>query len=339
MLALKANNIEETLKNSDQEGIFEYKYDGFRVQIHKNKEAVKIFTRGLEEVTHQFPDIIKIIQDKIKTDKVILDGEAVGYDPNTKNYLPFQAISQRIRRKYEIERMTKDLPVEIILYDIMLKDEEELLNLPLSKRREILESIIDITPYQIRPSEKIITNSTPEAQAFFLKAKEEGEEGLMFKDPNSTYKPGSRVGNWLKLKNTMETLDLAITKATWGEGKRANFLSSFTLSCLNKNEEFLEIGKVGTGIKEEITEELSFHKLTEQLKPHIIKETDREVELKPKVIVEVAFEEIQKSKTSKSGYSLRFPRMIRIRTDKQPEETSTLEQIKDFFYDQIKIND
>jgi DNA ligase 1 len=339
MLALKAKNIEEGLKSIGNNAIFEYKYDGFRVQIHKDNEKIQIFTRGLEEVTTQFPDIVQTVKEKIKTKKVILDGEAVGFDPNTKDYLPFQAISQRIRRKYEIERMVKQLPVEIILYDIMLQDDEELLNLPLSKRREILYSIIDTTEYKIRMSNGIITHSVEDAQAFFLKAKEEGEEGLMLKDLNSIYKPGSRVGNWLKLKHTMETLDLAITKATWGEGKRANFLSSFTLSCLDKNNNFLEIGKVGTGIKEEITEELSFHNLTELLKPHIINENNREVEFKPKIIVEIAFEEIQKSKKSKSGYSLRFPRMIRLRTDKQPEETSTLEQIEDLFYDQIKIND
>jgi DNA ligase-1 len=172
-----------------------------------------------------------------------------------------------------------------------------------------------------------------------------GNEGVMFKSIDTPYKPGSRVGSMVKLKPIMETLDLTIVAAEWGEGKRAGWLTSFTVAAYDEDtDEYLEIGKFGTGIKEkkeelaegEVNNEniVSFEELTESLKPLIISEKGREAVIKPNVVVELKFEEIQKSPSYSSGYALRFPRLVRIRLDRRPDECSTLRQIEEFYKEQ-----
>jgi ATP-dependent DNA ligase I len=338
MLALKVNTIAEAFEKVGRPAQIEYKYDGFRVLIHKTKEGkIKIFTRRLDDVTKQFPEIVEYVRKHVDGESFILDGEAVGFDIKTKKYKPFQEISHRIKRKYDIEKLAKELPVEINLFDILYYNGEVLINKPLKERRELLEKIVKPVKWKIVLAKKLITDKEEEAEKFYNEALDVGEEGVMFKNLNAPYKPGARVGYMIKLKPGETSLDLVITGAEWGTGKRAKWLSSFILSCYDPSKNvFLEIGKVGTGIKEKREEGLSFEELTNLLKPLIVEEKGIKVKIKPKVVVEVVYQEIQKSPTYSSGYALRFPRLIRLRPDKAPKDADTIETIKKLYEEQFK---
>ena len=158
-----------------------------------------------------------------------------------------------------------------------------------------------------------------------------GNEGIMAKNLEAPYKPGSRVGYGIKIKPVMETLDLVIVGADWGEGKRASWLSSFTIACIDSNNNFVEIGKVGTGIKEKEQEGVTFEMLTNLSKPLTISEKGKFIAVKPKIVIEINYEEIQKSPTYASGYALRFPRLIRLREDRSPQDIAALEQVEELY--------
>jgi DNA ligase-1 len=242
-------------------------------------------------------------------------------------------VSQRIKRKYDIEKLARELPVEVNVFDIIAYNGKNLINEPFKKRRELIERIVRIEERKILPAKKIITDKESEVKEFFAESKEKGNEGLMIKNLNAPYKPGARVGYMLKYKTTMENLDLVITGAEWGEGKRAKWLSSYDLAC-KKGSNFLEIGKVSTGLKEKSSEGLSFEEMTRLLKPLIISEEGKHVKVKHQLVIEVAYEEIQKSPTYTSGYALRFPRVMRIRHDKGPQDASTLKMVEQLYNSQ-----
>ena len=326
MLAQKAATIKDGFKELGTPCAVEYKYDGFRLLIHKQGENIHLFTRSLEHVTNQFPEVAKYIKKYIKGDSFILDSEAVGYNKKTKTYTDFQAISQRIRRKHDIEKLQKKLPVEVNVFDILYYNGESQLDKPFKDRSKLVRKIITKKPYKIIPSKQIITSDVKKAQEFYKKALKDNQEGIMLKNLNAEYKPGRRVGHMLKVKPDTRDLDLVITGAEYGTGKRSGWLSSFILSCKDKGE-YLEIGKVGTGIKEKAGEELSFEKLTEMLKPLIIKEKGKRVDIKPKIIVAIHYQDIQKSPNYQSGFALRFPRFTALRKDKPLSEVNTLDEI------------
>jgi len=190
MLALKAENIEDGFKRVGKPAALEYKYDGFRMLINKNQEEIKIFTRRLDEVTKQFPDVIKYIKENIKAKSFIIDCEAVGYDPKTKKYMPFEAVSQRIRRKHHIEELVKKLPIEINAFDIIYYNGKTLLEEPFEKRSEILRKIIKNKKYHLKTSEQIITSDEKKADEFYKKALKDNQEGIMIKNLKSEYRPG-----------------------------------------------------------------------------------------------------------------------------------------------------
>lgn len=330
MLGPKAESIEQAFEALGKPLAVEYKYDGFRVMIHKNKSGIKIFTRGLENVTKQFPEIKGYIEKYVKGDSFILDCEAVGYDKKNKKYTPFQAISQRIRRKYDIEKIQEELPIELNVFDIIYYNGKSLSEEPFKKRAELLRKIITPNKYKIIPSTMIIASTEEEVEAFYKKALKDNQEGVFLKNLNSTYKSGRRVGNWLKLKPSDKDLDLVITGAEYGTGKRSGWLSSFILSCQGgDSSEFLEIGKVGTGIKEkDEMEGISFNELNDLLKPLIIKEEGKNVKIKPKIIVAVTYQEIQQSPNYSSGWALRFPRITALRPDKPLSDIATIHEIE-----------
>jgi len=345
MLAQKAKDVKEAFEMVGRPAAIEYKYDGFRMLIGKDGDKITIHTRRLENVTNQFPDVVKVVKEHVKTESCIIDGEAVGYDPKTKRYVPFQNISQRIRRKYDIEQLAKDVPVELNIFDILYLDGESTIKKTFQQRRKIIEKIIIEKPQHIRLAVQTVTHNDEDADKFYHQSLNAGNEGVMFKSLDTPYKPGSRVGSMVKLKPVMETLDVTIVKAEWGEGKRAGWLTSYTVAIYDEDtDEYLEIGKFGTGIKEK-KEELaegeannenivSFDELTEAIKPNILSEDGREVTVRPNVVVELKFEEIQKSPSYSSGYALRFPRLVRIRADRSPNEASTLRQVEGFFKEQ-----
>ena len=334
MLAQKAKNIKEAFEAVGKPCAVEYKYDGFRMLIHKKHNTITLFTRSLENVTKQFPEVVSYVLSYVEGDSFILDSEAVGFHKKTKKYMPFQNISQRIRRKYDIEKLQEELPIEINVFDILYHNGKPLLDTPFEKRTELIRKIVKNHPYKIIHSKQIITSDEDKAEKFYKQALKDRQEGVMFKNLKAIYQPGRRVGHMLKIKPEERDLDLVITGGEYGAGKRHGWLSSFILSCRgSKKGEFFEIGKVGTGIKEKATEEtdddtISFHELTEKLRPHFIKEQGKSVKIKPKIIVAVTYQEIQRSPTYNSGFALRFPRFTAIRPDKPLNEITSLEEIK-----------
>ncbi|MBW2977240.1 ATP-dependent DNA ligase [Candidatus Woesearchaeota archaeon] len=334
MLYQKAENFEDAFERVGKPAALEYKYDGFRLQLHRNKEKIILYTRRLENVTKQFPDVVETIKSNIKSENYILDAEIIGIDPKTKKWLAFQNISQRIKRKYDIHQMTKNIPVMVNLFDAIQINNENLIKKQFSDRRNLLKQITIEFPEKLQLAKQIITDNIAEAEEFYNKALDKGNEGIMVKNLNAPYKPGSRVGYGVKVKPVMETLDLVIVGAEWGQGKRASWLSSFKIACIDENGNFLEIGKVGTGIKEKDEEGISFNQLTQTLKPLIISEKGKEVQIKPQIVLEINYEEIQKSPTYTSGFALRFPRLVKLRQDRSPEEISTLETVKEFYENQ-----
>lgn len=347
MLCQKAKDIKEGFETVGSPAQIEYKYDGFRMQIHSVNGKITIYTRRLENVTKQFPEVITFVKENVTGNNFLIDGEAVGFDPKSGKYLPFQNVSQRIRRKYDIEEIAKNFPIELNLFDIIYYDNVSLVKTPLNERRKILESIVKQENKKIVIAKVDITSDITEAEKFYKEALLAGNEGIIMKRHDSVYKPGSRVGGWVKVKPVMESLDVVIVGAEWGEGKRSAWLTSFTVGVVGDDGEILEIGRVGTGLKELAQVEkldenenviennsVTFNELTNLLKPLIISENGREIKVKPQIIIELNYEEIQKSTTYSSGYALRFPRLIRLRYDKGVEDASTLAMVQLFFDDQ-----
>jgi len=337
MLALKVDTIEDAFETVGKPAAIEFKYDGFRIQAHKDEKGnIRLFTRRLENVTNQFPDVVEFVKKNVRGKSFIIDSEAVGYDKKTGKYLPFQSISQRIKRKYDIDKMSHDFPVELNVFDIIYFEGKNLVNEEFEKRRKLLERIIkqEVKKIVLAKSKKV--SEKKDVERFFKEAIDAGNEGLMFKALNAPYKPGARVGYMIKFKSMMETLDLVVVGAEWGEGKRSKWLSSYTIACIDENGNFAEIGKASTGLKEKEEEGLSFVEMTRLLKPLIISEKGKEVKVKPKIVIEVGYDEIQKSPTYESGFALRFPRVEKLRDDKGADEASTLDYVKKLYNGQKK---
>lgn len=316
MLGERAKNLIEAINKFDNFCI-ETKLDGFRAQIHK-KNDVKIFSRRMEDVTKQFPDLVKYCKESLKGD-CIVEGEviAIGSDGRPK---PFQQLSKRIQRKYEIEKMVKEIPVAVKLFDVIYS-EKDLMDKPLKQRWKKLNSIVKKTKH-VEMVEHKENCSEEECKKFYDNALKNGHEGIMVKNLDAEYKSGKRVGYWLKVKPTMEPLDLVITSAEWGKGKRQGWFGSFTLSAL-KEDRYVPVGKLGTGLTDE-----EFKSLTKKLKDKVDREEGNTVFFKPDIIIEVEYEEIQKSPNYKSGYALRFPRFKRTRTDKEnPDSVSRIKKL------------
>jgi len=329
-LCLKIDSIKEGFERVGKPAEIEIKYDGFRMIIHKDNDKITIYTRRLENVTKQFPEVASYIKKQVKGKSFILDAEAVGYDPKTHIYRPFQEISQRIRRKYNIEDLQKKLPVELNIFDILYYNGKNLIKTSFKERRKLMEKIVKPIKLKIKLAENLVTDSVKKAEAFYKDALKRNMEGIIMKKLDSVYRPGARVGTWVKFKPVADPLDLVIIGAEWGTGKRAGWLSSFILGCRHEGK-FLEIGKVGTGIKEKEEQGLSFIELTRLLKPLIIAEKGRYVKIKPKIVVEVACQEVQKSPTYKSGFALRFPRITQLRNEKGLHDVYSLKEIQHIY--------
>lgn len=320
MLAQVGEGISASMQELGSAAI-EWKYDGARVQIHKDGKRVRIFSRRLEDVTRSLPEIVRLAQE-VRADKAILDGEVVAIGKDSRP-LAFQEILKRFRRKYNVEKQAKETPLHLFLFDLIYLDGQSTVDLPLTRRRELLEGIADPSIL----ADQVISDSVQKAEEIYHQALEKGHEGLILKNSMSVYAPGKRGKNWLKIKPVMETLDLAVIGAKWGEGRRASFLGSYRLACLDEaTSKLLDIGWVATGLTDEALAEL-----TELFRELILVQNGMEVELKPAVIFEVAYEEIQKSQSYSSGYALRFPRLVRVRDDKSLEEADSLERVESLY--------
>ncbi len=296
----------------------EWKYDGARVQIHKDGQKVRIFSRRLENVTASLPEIVSAVKANIRAKSAILDGEAVAIGQDERP-MAFQEILKRFRRKYNVEKLAVQIPLRLFLFDLIYLDGKSIIDRPLRDRRALLETIAD--PSML--AKQVLSNSSEVAEEIYRQALDAGHEGLMLKNPSSVYAPGKRGKNWLKIKPVMETLDLVVIGAKWGEGRRASLLGSYRLGCLEpETGMLLDVGWVATGLTDEALSDL-----TEVFKGLIVVERGMELELKPAVIFEVAYEEIQKSPNYSSGYALRFPRLVAVRDDKSIEEADTIERV------------
>ena len=321
MLAQKVENIEEGFETVGEPAAVDYKYDGLRAQIHVKDGEVKIFTRRLENITDQFPDVKKYVEEQVDSENCIIDSEIVGMKDG--EVIPFQRLSKRIKRKYEIEKLRNEIPVELRPFDLIY-DEDSLMERPYSERWSRLEQIVNENE-DVKLADRIETSEVEEVNEMQQASLGENHEGVMMKSLDAEYKPGSRVGYMVKLKPVMETLDLAIIGAQWSEGRKSGWLGRLKLGCWNEeDQEYEMVGRMSSGLTDEQLEEV-----TERLKPLIKSEDGRDVELRPEVLVEVEYEEIQESPTYNSGFALRFPRLKSFRDDK--EEADSKEKLENLY--------
>ncbi len=336
MLAQRAEDLEEILERLGGRGAFEIKLDGIRIQVHKDGRTITLFTRRMEDYTSMFPDLVDPLRQALKPKRAIADGELVAVDPKTNRPMPFQEVLKR-RRKYEIEKVSKEIPIQIYLFDLLLSEEKQLMDLPYTERRKALEEAVVQIPGKVMVVEQIVSGERQEIQKFLEKAIQAGHEGLLAKALNSTYRAGRREFVWLKLKPVLETLDLVVVGALYGKGKRAGYWGSYVLAARDEETgRFKTVSKCGSGYTDE-----DLKRLTELFKPLQIERPSSEVDIEiecdayfePKVVFETAFEEIQISPEEKhtSGYGLRFPRFLRVREDRGPEQASTVTEIAELF--------
>lgn len=329
MLAEKADTIKEILEKYKKVAI-EWKFDGMRAQIHKKGNKIWIFTRRLEDVTKQFPDLVEMMENSLKPKECVVEGEILGISPKTGDPLPFQTLSQRIHRKYDIEKMTKEIPIQINLFDVIYADSEIQIDKPFEERRKILEKIVKTIPKKVLLAKQITTGDLKDAENFYKTALEAKQEGIMIKVLDSTYTFGRHVDGWIKIKPIMETLDLVIIGATWGEGARSKWLTSYVLACRDPSSgKFLEVGMMSTGLTEE-----EYETMTKTLKPLILEEKGKTIKVKPKIVVEVSYQEIQKSTNYESGFALRFPAFENLREEKGPNDADTISRVKKLYESQ-----
>jgi len=323
MLAEMATNLREILESHRHGTAFEYKYDGARIQIHKSGHDVRIFSRRLSDVTASVPEIVALAKERLDSKQVIFEGEVIAVDSDGKP-LPFQDLMRRFRRVHDVAGVSAKIPLQLRLFDILFLDDEELTERSCADRREILER--QAPPDLLAP--RVISGDGDEIKRLFDQSLAQGHEGLMAKALDSGYEIGKRGKKWFKLKKS-ETLDLAIVAAEWGYGRRTGWLSNYHLAVQDENTgELLVVGKTFKGLTDE-----EFRRMTNRLQELKSSETEFKVTVKPSVVVEVAYDEIQRSPHYKSGFALRFARITRIRDDKNVDDIDTLQRLRTL-YDQ-----
>ena len=328
MLAQTAQNVIEALAGQGGVSAFEYKYDGARVQIHLQNGVVKVFSRRLSNVTESLPEIIETVEKNVAAESAIVEGEVISLDTSGIP-IAFQHLMRRFKRIRGVPGMAQRIPLTLYLFDILYLNGKSLISFPYIERRKILMQ----SAGQIALSKQIITSKAEEAEGFLKEAMASGNEGLMAKKVDSQYTPGRRGKKWLKIKPTLETLDLVITAAEYGYGRRTGWLSDYYLAARDpETGEFLDIGKTFKGLTDaEIIE------LTRRLKADAVMQLANRVIVTPKIVVEVTYNEIQTSPKYKSKMALRFARISRIREDKTPEEADTIDKAKKIFDRQFKV--
>ncbi len=322
MLATPAADLADIARSMPSEFFVEDKFDGIRAQVHTRDGRVAIYSRTMDEITHRFPELAAPLRE-VKTDAVI-DGEIV--PARGEQILAFSQLQKRLGRKTIGEKLLKEVPVILVAYDLLYAGGRVLTEEPLNERRRILESIISPNAV-IRVSAAKLFSEVAALDDEFDQARARGNEGLMIKSPASLYKPGRRGRDWLKVKRAIGTLDVVVTTVEVGHGKRRHLLSDYTFAVRRSDDddELLNIGKAYSGLTDaELTEmTLWFTEHTLQQFGH-----GRVRLVEPAVVIEVTFDRVQPSKRHKSGYALRFPRILRLRPDKKASEIDTLETVR-----------
>jgi len=293
----------------------EFKYDGSRFQFHKKGNSARLYSRRLEDVTGALPDVIQQLLGATDHD-VILDGEVIAIRDGKP--MPFQSVLRRFRRRHDIADAQEAIEMVPNVFDILYLDGETLIDLPLEDRRKRLESVVNLylAPQVVSSDPAVIKKTYDDALAA-------GHEGIMLKVQTSSYSPGQRGKNWIKIKPEVDTLDLAVIGAEWGEGKRAHAFGSFLLACQDGGK-LVPLSRVATGFSDEQLAEVY-----ELVKDTVISKSGKEVRFEPALVFEVGYAEIQVSPTYEGGFALRFPRFIRIRDDKGIPDIETLESIRE----------
>ncbi|HEY1938046.1 MAG TPA: ATP-dependent DNA ligase [Candidatus Angelobacter sp.] len=356
MLASPAQDAQEALSYFSSAAV-EDKYDGIRAQAHvggNEDPRVRLFSRTLDEISASFPELPPAL--RAFPDPVILDGEILAWSPDTAQALPFSELQKRLGRKTVSEEMRRMVPVVYMAFDVLYAGGELLIEKPLEARKKVLEQAfasvvkdgfaVEYDTVTENPQGKLVfepaigtrsgnprvilapaltANSPEHLEEIFTAARQRGNEGLMIKDVNSAYTPGRRGKAWLKLKKELATMDVVVTAVEWGHGKRNKVLSDYTFA-VRDGEQLLNVGKAYSGLTDaEIAE------MTEWFKAHTLEDQGFRRTVEPKVVLEVAFNNMMRSSRHESGYALRFPRILRIRTDKSVEEIDTLERVKEIF--------
>ena len=344
MLADRIKSGEETVEKFQEKFAAEYKLDGERAQIHKQKDKIEIFSRSLEIITSYYPDIVEKISKLIISEDVILEAEVVAMNSNSGDFLPFQELMHR-RRKYEIEEAVTKYPITVNFFDVLFSEGKNCMDMRYEKRRELLEKIIKQDDFA-----RLIPMSIIESKEQVLEVLENsinsGCEGLMLKHLDSTYRAGIRGSNWLKLKREYQnelgdSLDLVVVGAFFGKGRRTGKYGTLLLSTYNDEEDvFPSICKVGTGFTDESLDQLYqilSPKVTLKKNPRIVSEMEADVWFEPELVIEIVASEITQSPIHKTaldkikegtGLALRFPKFTgKIRTEKNSEDASTDEEV------------
>ncbi len=355
MLAERLPSLEDILTKMGGKAAFEYKYDGMRIQAHVGKR-IWLYSRRLENLTEQFPDVRDAIKSVFKGKEAIFDGEAVPVDVNTGELLPFQVVSHRRGRKYGIEKAIEEYPVVLFLFDILYLDGEDLTGKTYPERRKILEEVIEPTE-RVKFATRLISSDINEIKRFFNKAIEDGCEGLVAKNigEGSIYRAGAREFLWIKYKRDYkveigDTVDLVVVGAFAGKGKRRGTYGALLMAAYNPDKDRFEtVCKLGSGFTDEQLAYLprKFEDLRiEKVHPRVWSEMDADYWFVPKAVLEVIGAEITLSPTHTcardviekgSGLAIRFPRFTgKWRDDKSPEEATTTKELVEMYRNQIK---
>jgi DNA ligase-1 len=326
MLASPIQLPEEIRRSIAGTFFVEDKYDGIRAQVHKSGDQLALYSRTLDQITHRFPELHAPLL--ALPGEFILDGELLAARDG--RILPFQSLQPRLGRKTVSDELLIQAPVIFMAYDLLYQDGAVLLETALEQRRARLEALlggnVTLSPLQlVTPSLLIKCDDLAEIDGLFDAARARGNEGLMVKDPASAYKPGRRGREWLKVKRALATLDVVVTAVEVGYGKRRHVLSDYTFAVRAgpNDPTLLNIGKAYSGLTD-----AEIATLTEWFKAHTIKDFGRARLVEPQIVLEVAFDIVQPSARHKSGYALRFPRIVRIRDDKPVHEIDTLETVR-----------
>ena len=326
MLAQTAENVAEAFALLGSGLALEHKVDGARVQIHRRGGEVKIFSRRLNEITLSLPEIVELIGERVARD-VILDGEVIAVDSSGRP-IAFQELMRRFRRVREIERLRFEQPIQLFLFDILAEGGALLIDRPYHERFDALAALAEKSGLNLIG--RIIPTDVNQGEQFFRDAVAAGHEGVMAKAMESRYTPGIRGRGWLKIKHT-HTLDLVIVAADWGYGRRHGWLSNYHLAARGESSgQFMEVGKTFKGLTDE-----QFAAITERLLALKTGESGGTVYVRPQLVAEVAYNDIQRSPQYESGMALRFARIVRLRDDKAPEEADTIATMTQEFERQV----
>jgi DNA ligase-1 len=315
----------------------EYKLDGERLQIHKQGDDIQLFSRRLLEISDQYPDVCQIIRENVKTDNVIIEGEVVAMDMFYEKMLPFQVLSKR-RRKYDVDEVSKEIPVCLFLFDLIKLEEKAFINVPLPQRRKTLEKIIEQRD-ELQLTKSVLINSTDELLDFFNEARDAGAEGIMAKSmkEDSVYQAGNRGFIWIKLKGLeggklKDSIDVVLVGANYGRGRRKGLFGTYIGAVYdNENDKFEAFTRIASGWTDEIMEtlmnEMEQYKIPRK-SPNVICDDTPDQWLQPEIVIEIIGDEITVSdKFSSLGYSMRFPVFQRLRPEKGPKDVTTVKEI------------